>query len=162
MSTVRPSSPGIACRQPESTRSRNMDRIARGHNAADARDILDGPKAQRPCPLSTVDQRSTARSVTVTGDGHPNEAACTAPPTEVRPQSAKETARVPTSRSRTVQVHLRLPGPDAELLRRLALERDQTISAIVRLLLKPLHAAARRADTSVPRRESGTGWYQTP
>ena len=37
----------------------------------------------------------------------------------------------------TVQVHLRLRESDALILRRLAAERDQTISAVVRGLLRP-------------------------
>jgi len=41
-------------------------------------------------------------------------------------------AKAPT----TVQIHLRLRRSDAELLRMLALERDQTLSSVVRSLLK--------------------------
>ena len=40
----------------------------------------------------------------------------------------------------TVQVHLRPRPSEAELLRRVARDRDQTISAVVRSLLKPLRA----------------------
>jgi len=39
-----------------------------------------------------------------------------------------------------VQVHLRLPVQDVELLRLIASERDQTISAVVRHLLRAHHA----------------------
>ena len=36
----------------------------------------------------------------------------------------------------SVRVHLRLPAPDAELLKRLATERDQTLSALVRHVVR--------------------------
>ena len=43
----------------------------------------------------------------------------------------------------TVQVHLRLPRPYAELLRKLAEERDQTQSAVIRALLRSCRDAQR-------------------
>jgi hypothetical protein len=45
-------------------------------------------------------------------------------------------ADTPSKGSGTVHLHLRLRTADAELLRRIAEERDQTMSAVVRWLLR--------------------------
>jgi hypothetical protein len=50
-----------------------------------------------------------------------------------------------SQRQPSIQVHLRMPRPDAELLRALAEERDQSQSAVVRYLLRR-HYADRHAD----------------
>jgi hypothetical protein len=46
-----------------------------------------------------------------------------------------------------VHVHLRLPAPEAELLHRLAEQRDQTISGLVRSLLRRLAQASSQDET---------------
>lgn len=38
--------------------------------------------------------------------------------------------------SGSAQLHIRVPQPDAELLRQLAAQRDQTLSAVIRFLLR--------------------------
>ncbi len=45
--------------------------------------------------------------------------------------------------SQTVQVHLRLPAADADLLKQFANERNQTLSGFVRSLLRSFRNAQR-------------------
>jgi hypothetical protein len=59
----------------------------------------------------------------------------------MEPKTGSDTAqRGPTAKTstpeRSVQVHLRLRQQDAEALRILATDRDQTVSAAVRFLLR--------------------------
>jgi hypothetical protein len=45
------------------------------------------------------------------------------------------------SAQRVEQIHLRLSKADADLLRRIAMSRDQTISGAVRYLLRPFRGS---------------------
>ena len=58
--------------------------------------------------------------------------------------------RPPDDQRTIVQVHLRLRAADAKLLHALAEERDQTISALVRSLLKPFRDSATREPKTGP------------
>ncbi len=58
-----------------------------------------------------------------------------------------------------VQVHLRLRPDDAALLKRLALERDQTISAVVTALLR-LHCRRSGMTTPEEARDSASPNHQ--
>lgn len=46
------------------------------------------------------------------------------------------------TRDKSVQIHLRLSPDDAALLRRIAAQRDQTISGAIRYLLRPFRQKA--------------------
>lgn len=47
-------------------------------------------------------------------------------------------------RQSSIQMHLRMPQADADLLRQLAEERDQSLSAVVRFLLRRHHVERRK------------------
>ncbi len=51
-------------------------------------------------------------------------------------QTGAERGSTKQTADKTVQVHLRLPGSYAELLKQIASERDQTQSAVIRSLLR--------------------------
>ncbi len=53
-----------------------------------------------------------------------------------RPGVANKPLHTPARKSGSEQVHLRLSVTDAEWLRQLARDRDQTVSAVIRCLLR--------------------------